>query len=93
MNFITLLSVLLIVFMINVFADTTYIMGIKKDQSNKETLERAKQDIQAAHGEILHEFKTGMKGYIISMPDDQFSALEAKDYVDFIEADQEVHIL
>lgn len=64
-------------------------MAIKKDQVSEETLQKARNDIQSAHGNILHEFRTGMKGFVFSMPDDQFSALETKEYVDFIEPDQE----
>lgn len=52
-------------------------------------MEQAKADVKSAGGEVLHQFKTGNRGFIVTLPDDQFQALEAKDYVDFVEADQE----
>ncbi|ORX54455.1 hypothetical protein DM01DRAFT_1035720 [Hesseltinella vesiculosa] len=72
-------------------ADNTYIVALKKN-ADTEDVAQAKTDIQSMGGKVLYQFKTGVKGFIVSLPEDQFNTLDEKDYIDFIEADQEVHI-
>ncbi|ORZ05788.1 peptidase inhibitor I9 [Absidia repens] len=71
--------------------DSTYIVALKQGSDAKQVQE-AKSDIQAVGGKVLHEFKVGMKGFVVTLPDDQYNTMTTKDYVDFVEADKEMHI-
>lgn len=50
---------------------------------------QAKADVEAAGGKVIHEIKTGFKALIISLPNHQVWTFDNKDYIDFMEQDQE----
>ncbi|KAI8070694.1 hypothetical protein BC940DRAFT_295342 [Gongronella butleri] len=91
MRFFTLVSSILGLLALTAYADSTYIVALKKTVSTQD-YSKAKTDIETLGGKVLYEFKAGSKGFIVSLPENQFGTLDAKDYIDFIEADQEVHI-
>ena len=63
-------------------------MALKKPVTEA-TIEQATKDIEASGGEVTHVIRTGFQAIICSLPNDQFSVMDKKDYVDFIEKDQE----
>ncbi|CDH60193.1 predicted protein [Lichtheimia corymbifera JMRC:FSU:9682] len=70
---------------------TDYIMALKKSVDDA-VIEQAKADVEAVNGKVIYEIKIGFQALIISLPNDQYTTFENKDYVDFIEEDQQVHI-
>ncbi|KAI8343647.1 hypothetical protein BC941DRAFT_411931 [Chlamydoabsidia padenii] len=91
MRSLFLLFGLLLLLATTIYADSTYIVALKKGVSPKD-IEQAKTDVESAGGKVLHQFKAGNKGFIVTLPDHQFQTMEDKDYVDFVEADHEMHI-
>ncbi|KAI8093408.1 uncharacterized protein BX664DRAFT_106769 [Halteromyces radiatus] len=92
MKHLFLLSIFIFSFISLISADSTYIVALKK-QVDTDQVDQAISDIKSVGGKILYEIKTGNKAFIVSLPDDQYSVMETKDYVDFVEADQESVLL
>lgn len=67
---------------------TDYIMALKKPVDDA-VIEQAKADVEAVNGKVIYEIKYGFQALIISLPNDQYTTFENKDYVDFIEEDQQ----
>ncbi|KAL0095107.1 hypothetical protein J3Q64DRAFT_1094290 [Phycomyces blakesleeanus] len=89
----TTLIVILSLFAFVVSAEegfTDYIVAITKPVTD-EKIKKARADVKAAGGKIIYEIKTGSRGLIVSLPDEHVSALDNKDYVEYMERDQEVH--
>ncbi|KAI9021027.1 hypothetical protein CLU79DRAFT_754774 [Phycomyces nitens] len=92
-HFFTSLIVVLSLFAFVVSAEegfTDYIVAFKKPVTD-DKIKKARADVKAAGGKIIYEIKTGSRGLIVSLPDEHVSALDNKDYVDYMEKDQEVH--
>ncbi|KAI8384609.1 uncharacterized protein BYT42DRAFT_563064 [Radiomyces spectabilis] len=70
---------------------TDYILALREPVDQKK-VDKAKSDIEAEGGKVTYEIKTGMKGLIVSLPNDRVKAMADKDYVDFMEQDKSVHI-
>lgn len=67
---------------------TDYIMALKKPVEDG-VIEQAKSDVEAVGGKVVYEIKIGFQALIVSLPNDQYTTFENKDYVDFIEQDQQ----
>lgn len=63
-------------------------MALKKSVDDA-VIEQAKADVDAVNGKVIYEIKIGFQALIISLPNDQYTTFENKDYVDFIEEDQQ----
>ncbi|KAF7903722.1 uncharacterized protein EAF01_006771 [Botrytis porri] len=70
---------------------SSYIVGVKKDLS-EEQYAAARKAIEEQGCEVKSEFnRTGVSpGFVVVMPKDTVTALEAHDHVVFVEADSEV---
>lgn len=66
---------------------TDYIIALSKPIT-AEKLATAKADIQKAGGKINHVISLGLEGFAVSLPSDQVTAFDQKEYVDFIEQDK-----
>lgn len=66
---------------------TDFIIALSKPIT-AEKLEMAKADIKKVGGKINHEISLGLEGFAVSLPSDQVTAFDQKDYVDFIERDR-----
>ncbi|KAI9247470.1 hypothetical protein BDA99DRAFT_525988 [Phascolomyces articulosus] len=71
---------------------TDYILALKEPVTDA-TIQQARNDIEAIGGEVTNEIKAGLHALICSLPNNQITAMDNKDYVDFMEQDQEVHIM
>ncbi|KAI9490289.1 hypothetical protein BDB00DRAFT_875484 [Zychaea mexicana] len=71
---------------------TDYIMALKEPVSDA-TIKQAKADVESAGGEVTYEIKTGLHALICSLPNERITTFDNKNYVDFMEQDQEVHIM
>ncbi|KAI8139154.1 hypothetical protein BJV82DRAFT_628359 [Fennellomyces sp. T-0311] len=71
---------------------TTYIMALKAPATDK-VVKQCRADVESIGGEVTYEIKTGLRALIVCLPNDQVSTFDNKDYIDFIEKDQEVHIM
>ncbi|KAL1934783.1 hypothetical protein VTP01DRAFT_6965 [Rhizomucor pusillus] len=69
---------------------TDYIMAIKEPADDAK-IKQARADVESCGGKVNYEVKYGLKALIVSIPDAQVSTFDAKDYIDFMEKDQEVH--
>ncbi|KAL7320165.1 hypothetical protein PS15m_000085 [Mucor circinelloides] len=94
MRAVLLLCLTIILASLTVFAAeegfTDFIIALSKPIT-AEKLEMAKADIKKAGGKINHEISLGLEGFAVSLPSDQVTAFDRKDYVDFIEKDRSVH--
>ncbi|KAG2189665.1 hypothetical protein INT46_010848, partial [Mucor plumbeus] len=66
---------------------TDFIIALSKPVT-KDKLEKAKADIKKAGGKINHEITLGLEGFAVSLPADQITAFDQKDYIDFVEEDK-----
>ncbi|EPB90818.1 hypothetical protein HMPREF1544_02396 [Mucor circinelloides 1006PhL] len=91
MRAVLLLCLTIILASLTVFAAeegfTDFIIALSKPIT-AEKLEMAKADIKKVGGKINHEISLGLEGFAVSLPSDQVTAFDQKDYVDFIERDR-----
>lgn len=58
-----------------------------KPPVTEKTYKLAKKEIIAAKGEVLYEYKAALKGLLVRLPTQEFTAFSKKPYVDFLEPD------
>ncbi|KAL9550314.1 hypothetical protein MBANPS3_004787 [Mucor bainieri] len=87
MRAVLLLCLTIILASLTVFAAEDYIIALSKPIT-AEKLATAKADIKKAGGKINHVISLGLEGFAVSLPSDQVTAFDQKDYVDFIEQDK-----
>lgn len=60
-----------------------------KEPADDAKIKQARADVESCGGKVNYEVKYGLKALIVSIPDAQVSTFDAKDYIDFMEKDQE----
>lgn len=68
---------------------SNFIVTFKKD-TPQDVIDKHIEEAKSKGCTIKHVYKTSLKGYSVSVPDDAVNALSAHEQVDAIEADGEV---
>ncbi|KAI7875271.1 uncharacterized protein EV154DRAFT_526749 [Mucor mucedo] len=66
-------------------------MAFKKPVSD-DLYKTAREEVEAAGGKVLYEYKSALKGILVQLPSQEFNIFSSKPYVDFFEKDSSVHI-